>query len=431
MFDFNILLSWNQSINEWIEQLYVYIEQTDYYGLYILGEKWTILIKELGVLQTMNQYNIEQYEDFIKFIDHTEEIVSKLNKITNGIITKEVTDYTLSSMGTSYKNNYDNIIKKIIRKKVESDDYLRIITDSISDYINIILKQYKSEKLIEIYESSLPHGSIIMEIHLAILKKYKKIDLLEPYKRMVLGVIKEEYIMNRNIHPIQKINYLIEPFISSKENKKGINISISNQTIDYDINPLISRIDATKFGPIANVNTGLNKQLINRFKTIKVSSNIVNNSIATELTTKPLNIYTGSLFKEVKPINFKEGYEWQPMNGVDPKTYKYNSLLESVIFKNMTINNSIYKSFTPKDYSPIVPKEILNGTKKSVSEICYEELEKFLSKKLQVENINITREMYLSQFFNINKIIESIRKGDEDSIEIIPLSKSLAVFKLI
>lgn len=433
MFDINILLSWIQSINEWIQQLNVYIEKTDYFGLYILGEKWTILVKELENIQPEKPDDIINYKQFIKFIDHVEDMVSQLNKITNGIITKDVINHTISDMGVSYRETYNNIIKDVLRKKTESDEYLKVITDNISDYLKIILKTQKPEQLIEDYESSMPHGNTTMEIHITILKKYKKIDLLEPYKRMVLGIKKDEYINfnNMSVHPIQKINYLIEPFTKSTETKKGANISITYQAIEYDIMPLVSKIDATKFGPIASVTTGLNKPLIKRFRTIKLYNNVLNNPVPVETTTKALPIYTGATFKTVRPVNFKEGYEWKPMAGVDTKTYKYNELLQSVILKNMKIDTSIYKSFKAKDYQTIVPKDILTGNKKSVSEICYEELQKFLNRKMTTENTAITREMYLSQFFNISKIIENIKRGDEESIEIIPLTKALAVFKLI
>lgn len=433
MFDIDILLSWIQSINDWIQQLNTYIEKTDYFGLYILGEKWTILIKELEDIEIIKPIDIDDYLQFIKYIDSTENAVAQLNKITSGIISKNVIDHTLSDMSSSYKETYHNMIKDILHKKNESDEYLKAITDSIPEYLTILLQTNESEELIKTYESSMPHGNIAMEIHLAILKKYKKIDLLEPYKRMVLGIKNNEYTNFNNIevHPIQKINYLIEPFTKSNETKKGINISITTQTIEYDIMPLISKVDAIKFGPIASITTGLNKPLIKRFRTIKLQSNILNNPVPIESTAKPLTVYTGSIFKTVKPVNFKEGYEWKPMAGVDFKTYKYNELLQSTILKNMKIDTSIYKAFKIKDYQPVVSKEVLNGIKKSVSEICYEELQKFLNRKMNIENTAITREMYLSQFFNISKIIENVRRGDEDSIEIIPLTKALAVFKLI
>lgn len=429
MFDNNILISWNQSINEWINQLNIFIDKTEYSGLYILGEQWIDLVKELENIKTIKIVNINDYLQFIKFIDYTENVIVVLNKIINGIIVKSVIDHALSNTSISFKEDYQTIIKKIHNKKKESDEYLKIITDSITEYISVILESNNPDDLINQYESSLPHSNTSMEIHMYILKKYKKINLLEPYKKMVLGIKKGEYPINLNTHAIQRLNYLIEPFINSSETKKGIDISISNQVIEYDVMPLISKISATKFGPIDFVTTGINKSLINRFKTIKIYSNILNTISPIDTTTKPLTIYNGNSFKQVRPVNFKEGYEWNPM-GVDHKTYKYNELLEKVILQNMKIDNTIYKSFKMKDYQPIVSIDILKNSNRSVSDICYEELQNLLNKKLTDKFDVITREMYLLQYFNINKIIESLRR-DTDSIEIIPITKLVAVFKLI
>jgi hypothetical protein len=430
MFDINILISWNQSINEWINQLNIYIEKTDYFGLYILGEEWSILTKELRSIYLIEPDDISKFNNFINFIDYIEKIIFKLNKITNGLINKSIINYSISNMDSSYKEEYDNIVKKIQHKKVESDNYIQLITNDISDYINLILKNNSPEELIDLYESTLPHEPIIMEIYLEIIKKYKKNDLIEPYKGMLLGVKKDEFNII-DVHPIQKINYLIQSITNSRETKKGINISINDKAIEYNVLPLISKIDAVKFGPISYINTGLTKSLVNRFKNITVNDNILNNPIDIETTVRPLSVYTGYTYKQITPVNFKEGHEWKPAQGVNFKTYKYNQLLESIILKNMKIDNNIYKSFKIKDHYQIVSNDVLKGTNKSVSEICYSELEKLLNKKLINEDKNISREMYLLQFFNINKIIESIRKKDEESIEIIPLTKMLAIFKLI
>lgn len=434
MIDNNILISWNQSINEWIQQLYLYIEKTDYFGLYILGDKWTNLIKEIDNIQIMKIENVFNYENFFKFIDHTENIIMILNKISNNIITQELSNYTLSDMGISYKKEYNDIIKKIFNMKKESDDYLKLIIDNIPNYVKKILKNNKNEDIIHFYEKTSPHLSTSMEIYLEILKQTKQINLLEPYKKMILGIIKEDYKpFDFNINNIQHINYLIRPFINSKETKNTIDISISNQIIDYNVLPLIDKIEALKFGSIQFIITGINKQLINRFKTIKVNkvlfSKIPNRKNTDEIVT-PLNVYTGFNYKNIIPINFKEGYKWKPMNGVDVKVYKYNELLEKSIFKNMKIDKTIYNSFKSKDYQPIASKDLLNNNKKSVSELCYEELNNFLNRK-SIDDINIIREMYLLQFFNINKIIDNIKQRDEDSIEIIPIVKILAIFKLI
>jgi len=100
MFDINILISWNKSINEWIQQLNIYTNKTDYFGLYILGEKWTELVEELKNVKLIDPPNITNYGQFINYLDNMENNILQLNKIVKGVITKDVSEYSLSNMYT-------------------------------------------------------------------------------------------------------------------------------------------------------------------------------------------------------------------------------------------------------------------------------------------------------------------------------------------
>ena len=97
----------------------------------------------------------------------------------------------------------------------------------------------------------------------------------------------------------------------------------------------------------------------------------------------------------------------------------------------MKLDNTIYKSFNLKNLQSVVSVDVLKNSDKSISDVCYEEMIKLLYKKSIEKKDVIGREMFLTQFFNINKIIENVKHREMDLIEIIPLSKSLAVYKLI
>lgn len=257
-------------------------------------------------------------------------------------------------------------------------------------------------------------------------------NLLEPYKNIILKIKKDEYtnFKKDDVHPIQKLNFLINSFESLTKTKKGININISDQVVEYNILPLISKQEAIKYGPIASIYSGITKQLVSRLNTIKLTKAINTKCTFVESNSMNVPIYTGTQFKNIIPINFTPDNEWNPLSGVDHKVYKYNELLEKIILSNMKIDNTIYKNFKLKNQQTIISNTTLTKTS-DASNICYEELQKFLNKKLTNDDINITREMYLSQFFNVTKVIDSLKHKDYDSIEIIPLSKMLAVFKLI
>lgn len=426
MFNNTILISWNQSINEWSQQLQIYIEKTDYFGLYILGERWTEYIKELEKLQVNELVNNYDYKTFIDYIDKNEYIIFTLTKITNNIITLDITEKAKYDMSEYYKNSYDEIVQKVRNAEIKVTNIIKIISDNIIEYVQKMLKTFDSTELINIYNSMSNHGTITTKMHLYVLKYNKKVDLLEPYKWALLQIDKNKYKMEQ-IHPIQNINYLIKPFEVSNETKKGINISINNYSVEYNITPLISRLAASKFGPISYNSVGINNVLINRFKTINIINNSVNNLISVDSINDKLSIYTGAQFKYIEPINFVKGKKWRPSNGVDYKTYKYNEILERIIMKNMKIIT--LPSFKNNDYPVIVNNAVLyNGS--TVSDVCYNELDKFLTKK-EVTDRNIIRELYLSQYFNINKNIDYIRKQERESVDIIPVSKLLLFFKLI
>ncbi len=434
MFDINILISLNQSINEWLNVIKDYINKFDQIGLYILGDEWNVIHKKIKNITTLCDITKSiNYTEFIKFIDILDYNFTEISKIVPLLLDNKLVNYIELNEKIDYKLFLTKTIEKILYTKIEINDYIKKIINNFESYDKHFLSKNSLEEIIFIYDSTMPHNNIITSLHMYILKNHGKINLLEPYKNMILCVNNNNYNLFEHsiINPIQKINYLINPFNTINEHKKGINISISNQTVEYNIFPLISNTDAIKFGPISSVNTGINKQLINRFNTIKLKDNILTNSIPIDNTIGPLLIYTGSDYKSITPINFRENHEWYPMKGTNARTYKYNELLQDSIINNMKIDNSLYKSFKSKKISPIVSNDILFKNTKNISEICYNELESFLDRKLVDKDINISRELYLLQFFNINKIIESIRKRDSDSIEIIPIVRLLSVIKLI
>ena len=435
IFDINILLSLNQSINEWNLFLKKIIDITSENGIYILGEKWIEVLVEynsidINKILEFNTFNT--FIEFIKYLDYVEQVYTIFNKLTINLLDNSIISYTKDKLPLTEKNIFDEIIKNIHEKQEKATTNFKKVANTIENNIFKIIKDIDVNNIITEYESSIPHGKISTDIYVLLLKNNKKIALLEQYKNILLEVKKDKYINNNDVHPIQKINYLIQPFSDSSETKKGIDISISNYIVEYNILPLISIKDATKFGPLTKNNSGINKQLINRFKTIKIINNVVNTITDPNIiTSKPLNIYTGANFKTIKPIQYKEGYEWLPMAGISYKTYRYNEILEKSIFNNMKLDNTIYKSFNLKNLQSVVSVDVLKNSDKSISDVCYEEMIKLLYKKSIEKKDVIGREMFLTQFFNINKIIENVKHREMDLIEIIPLSKSLAVYKLI
>lgn len=409
MFNMNILLSWNQSTNDWIKLLNEFIKNNEYVGLYNLGEKWN----EISNYPMIELIMKDDIESLIRSIDIHESMTNKLNKAVELI------------------ENNKSIFKGIkIDKLLNQKNKINNIRENVINELNSIT-DIDVDKFISIYNFTIPHENITTNFYVKILKKNKKTDILELYKRKVLNVDSSKYSdFGINIHNIQKINYLIKPFIKSDSSvEKALDISITYQSVSYNILPLMSKIEALKFGPIQNIYTGLNRQLIDRFKTIKIENNVVNSSYGkiNENQYRQLPVYTGSSFKKIEPVNFREGYEWSPLKGVDHKVYRYNEISENIILSNMKLEP---KEFTPKNFKPIVPSNVLLENKKKAAEICYSELEKFIEKN-NITDINIIRELYLIQFFNVNRITDSMKYGNMEIIEVIPISRFLHSLKLI
>jgi hypothetical protein len=426
MFDFNILLTWEKFIDTWKNILSKYIIDLEYNGLYYMGDEWTQMVNNFDSIKyinnnTLNYNDIKDYRNFLLLLNKLESINIILSNTTNVLLSNNITKHI-------NKIEYDKLMLDLFDKKKESFSFMSYIIDNTDEYIDTVVNNDNITDIISLYETEYLYNDITIEIYLNILKKYKKTEYIESYKNIIFG----SYILNDNIIDIsnsQYINYLIEPFINNNNKKdKIIDISIdSKQDIEYNILPLISKIDAVKYGPLSNNNTGINISMINRFNTIKLLYNNLNNVKNSEINSilSTLPIYTGSSIKKIKPVHYKEGDEWYPMKGVDYKTYKYNNILEDIIFSNMKIKEDTYN----KKYQSIISTDILNNNVNiSISELYYNELSKFLDKKGASDIIK--KEMFLLQFFNINKNIEYVKRRDFDNVEIIPVSKMVHFFNL-
>jgi hypothetical protein len=248
---------------------------------------------------------------------------------------------------------------------------------------------------------------------------YKKYNM-NKFKEIVLNDNINNYEM-KDVLPIQRINYLIYPFQTCKdvEHNKYLSISMSDQDVFYNINPLIYKNEAIKFGPIQPANTGINNSLINRFKTILLNktSSLPNKDF--EINTildSLLPIFTGYTYKYIQPVFYKLNKKWLPMNGAHTTVYRYNELLSDKIFNKLKIkkynDEKNIQNLSINDIKRELKEEDMN-----VSSLCFQEI-----KRIKTDNTDINKEIYLTQFFNTKKIISSISKNDYEKIEIIPSS---------
>ena len=160
MFDNDILILWNQSINDWINSLNEYIDKTDYYGLYILGEQWTTLTTNINNISPPDIIDIKDYKLFISYLDAVEFIIIKLNNISIGLLSENVIKHVKMNMSVSYQHDYDKLIDNIKRYKIKNNEYLQFIIDGIDDYLNAINNKYTFDELFNIYESTGPHNDL-------------------------------------------------------------------------------------------------------------------------------------------------------------------------------------------------------------------------------------------------------------------------------
>jgi hypothetical protein len=463
MININILLSWNQCINEWISLLKSFIQKSGTVGLYILGDIWTKQVDDFDNLTILENINInkQEYINFIKLIDHIDHNEQILKSVTKHLLDLQIINKVSSDMSSTSTESYRILINNIHKSHGRSNE----LSDEFTKQVYSILKNIDvGESFISDYDKTMPHGSIVTRIHIHIIKKLKKDYLLEPYKKLTLGLTSKSYesMSSLTINPIQKINYLIHPFLSkeSKETKKNaIDITMSDQVVEYNIFPLISPIEAIKFGPISFTNSGLTKQLINRFRTItvhKLKSESESSKIGGfDSVPKSIHdsdsgsdsdsdssrgyyygrnddryVYNGLKYQQIKPVNFKNS-EWNPLDGSNFITYKYNDLLSKVILSNMKINK--LPSNVNKKQTIVSSNSLIN--KRDASKLCFEEIHKLLIRKLVDldghRNRAIMRELYLMQYFNVNKANDLLRHRDYNSVEVIPVTNFMVANKLI
>ena len=425
----NILISWNQSINEWITHLNSYIEKIDQSGRYYLGDEWDIII------ENMSNYTkkITSIDDLVKdniftYFNEIEYMIDELLYITDKIVSHKIID----ELSIKYRTELTELFNKIHSSKVQCNAIFHEILSKI-DIFN------------ELNTENVKNGlTIVSAIITNKFKNNKNITKLEKFKEDLLNIDYKKYNMPDTILNIQKINFFIYPILKTIVNpSKYLDVSIFKQCISYDIMPLIDKKSAIKFGPIQSIYTGINKQLIDRFRSIIIEQykHVDSKGKDIQSVKTDLPIYTGSSFKNITPI-YNKDMAWYPMKGSNPIVYKYNELLEEEIFKNMTVDASKYNEFEKKKYKNITNiDEIKNAVKgkkrdqyeKIISEVCFNHVDRLinLNKDKLLDKDIVQREAYLMQFFNSKDILYKVFKNDYQDLEIIPVTYNFINLKLI
>jgi hypothetical protein len=399
----SLFITWSESINEWINLIKIYISKIGRYKLnnFLLQIEYIESIKEVEI------------KDLIKFIDNIELNFFILNSVTN-----------------TFKSNVFGNFKQL------ENDILNMQKENIIKY-NKILKNTSLFNLEKI--NGFNHGLIIMTVHLNQLKKSDNTAYVQKYKYNILS--KSDKILfkiNEDMPMVQRINYLIKPFIECKKKENCINI---NSIIEFNVMQLVDKKSAIKFGPISTISNGLNSQIIERFKTIKsveIDKDDTNN-YKDEYIKDSACLYTGYMYKYITPVNYTKGLNWKPAAGINPSIYKINKQMEDKILSKMIINNKKYLLFDSTKYKSISSDIMLSEIKLNKSKIeeivtkyCYNSL------KNKLDNISdsdlyqiIEKESKLIQYQNILNIINSVKKNILFDINILPIKYIFYLFKLI
>lgn len=415
----DILIKWNECINDWIENIKKYIYKIEDYGIRILGIEWTNSIVKLNLLKVI------ELNDLIKYFDNMESIISQLMDITHIILNKQV--YAEFKSNTSYMDIMNEYVTNINKNIELSNEIYNIVSNNHNP----------------IHITDLNHGYIVLKRYIHTLHDEGLIDNIKKIKDSIM--LQYKYTIDKDLHPLHKINYLILPFKPSLNNIKFfINISTSKNIISYNIMPLINKLDAVKFGPIQRISQGIDKSMINRFNTISITQHIYNIDNALNKVKNGAVIYDGSNYKEIIPINMKKNIQWCPLSGVCSTVYKLNEIFQSNVLNVMKIDTSVYEKYiieqrsikrnTLMDTMQYELKKYKDRTvEQIVFKICFDEIKHRIS-KLKESNVykldTIKKEAYLSQFFNAMSISRSIHKKDFNSIELIPSKYSFTYFKL-
>lgn len=423
---YNLLIKWNESINDWIIIYKEYIHIIKDYGLYNLGLVWTDSISIFNEIALTTSSTFKYMEDdIIKYFDNMELLLNKINILSNRLINKEIHDMLKSS---DYKIN-------IYNQTIVIKDNINVIFNEILNS-NYIIDHFLNDLDI----ADLNHGMIVLKNYIHNLYAHKDLDKINKFKNNLFN--KDEYRMTDKIHKIHRINYLILPLQLTEKSNNFVDISYSSQSITYNIMPLIDNKEAIKYGPLQFLSQGLNQQLYHRFNTISLKKINSNDKLPdTEIFTNNSIIYDGNDYKYLTPVNFSTKNKWNPLDGINITTLKKNEQFEKDFFKKINTeelqkNIKKYKNFNARDYdNSRYTDELLTNIKnnrmdkleKIVTNQCINKLQSIL---INV-NKNIEKEAYLSQYFNILSIIKNIRKNDFNSIEVIPIKYSFVFFKLI
>jgi len=387
----DILVSLNQCINEWTNNIKIYITNLNDIGKYYLEKIWT---DSVDLLQSIK---IGIINDIVTTIDNIEYNHEILNRVSHNIIKEEI-----------YGND-TAIIKNINTNKLKYKEILDTIYDGIID---------STISFTTMLDIKIKHGSIIILNIIFNNINDNKTDNTEIYKKYALND-GQQYKMPIDLHHLKKINYYIKPLLHTDKSGNYFNISMSNNIISYDIMPLISKQYAIKFGPIHNMDNGIDTIMIERYKTIVITKKTtVNPVVFIEEITGPAIVYTGSEYKQLNSV-YSFNDNWKPLEGIDETVYRYNELLSQNILQNITLSyiNIEKKSNDLSELHKNIKKgKLLNN---SIVDFYFDKLEQFISNKPYIAQ-SIKDELYLYQYYNAIEGISNYKIHKTDLIEIIP-----------
>ena len=403
----DLLLYWSESINSWLNLLKKYIKNN-----YDIGEElvydWAKLIKKINNIKMLNIENTNNDSKIVSYINTLENYYNILIEVDTKIIIEDIK--ILSVLKEDSKTQPLKDASKLYFDKVF--EFLK------NDWNSIKIDNYSN-------------GYIVSILHIKQLLDKKDFVNVELYKDK-LFTYGSVYKFPSNVLPIQKINYLISPFVKADKDKLCSVLSLSTRSIAYNIEPLMYRNDALKYGPIHPTNHGIDNNMINRFKTFSVTHLTNVPSVKISSINDELVVYNG-LYNKTHPLIYWEpGSVWEPFNGVSHIVYKYNEILSDKIFSKMKVNSDKYKDFNKFRYPPVrVNKEHARNKNYNnyVSSLCFSTLdERILSNNI---NDNVKKEIYLMQFFNARDIIFKLKKNSPDELDIIPITFPFSFFNII
>jgi len=388
----SILITLNQCINEWIKKIKDYITKLNDIGKYHLEEIWT------EAIYLLNDININQTTNDIEYADILEYNYDILLKITKNIV--------IEKLNSLY--NLNSILKEI-------DNYHNII---VQIYTNILDGILTFNDTIDIYTY---HGTIVTFYMIIKDINTNKLLNMKIYKKIALNNDKS-YDISSNLSPIKKVNYYIKPLSTLKDNvdtTNYFNINISNNIISYNVLPLFNIQKALKYGPIHNIDSGLDSNMIKRYENVTIEKKTTTKpSTYIDSIQGPAIIYTGAEYKELSPV-YSINAKWKPLSGVNDNVYKYNELLFDQISKNMILNPIDIKNKNISENLDELKKELKSSKNKEdrldvISSYCFNKINKTNRNEL------IKNEIYLYQYYNILDISSKFNTGNLNLITIMP-----------